>query len=102
MEKDEGVLTTVFMHGMLLVGKMSGGNKLNKPRAFRFFKKGEMDEETGQPFKEDSMRMSPLLFTPQFLRVGIEASSYPIPNTPANSSVFRLYAKVTDQTVGPG
>jgi hypothetical protein len=90
MKEQEGILSMVIINGIFMIGKMVGGNKLTKPRIFSIIKDGK------------EIMMSPLPGTPPFLRVGIEANSYPIPDRPENKNIVDLYDRVTNPSVDSG
>jgi hypothetical protein len=91
MTKEQaGVLTMVIINGIFMVGKMIGGNKLTKPRIFSIIKDGK------------EIMMQPLPRTPTFIRIGIEACSYSVPDRMENKNIFDLYERVTNPSVDPG
>ena len=87
---EEGTLTMVIASGMVLIGRMIGGNKLIKPRVFETIENGKR------------MQLTPLPGTPPFARIGMEVCSYALPDNHNNSQLIDLYKKVTDPSVDTG
>ena len=85
---EEGTLTMVIASGMVLIGRMIGGNKLLKPRTFEVIENGKR------------IQMSPLPGTPPFARIGMEVVSYAVPER--EKTIIELYARVTGPGVDPG
>lgn len=94
-------LTMVISNGLFIIGGMMGGNKLNFPRVFQLAP--ELDEN-GKPklvngIPKMLINMSPLPGIPPYVRIGIDAVSYPIPER--EKAIYDLYARVTDRAVDP-
>jgi hypothetical protein len=113
MKDQEGTLTMVIINGIFMIGKMIGGNKLTKPRIFITYMEEAVDESkphrpkiidpgTGKPTLRPMIRMELLPGTPPFVRIGIEACSYPVPERPENKTMFDLYERVTNPAVYSG
>jgi len=85
---EEGTLTMVIASGMVLIGRMIGGNKLIKPRVFEVIEDGKR------------IQLRPLPGTPPWMRIGMEAGSYPVPER--EKTIIELYERVTSPTVDPG
>jgi hypothetical protein len=91
----------VILPGLLLIGRLIGGNKLLKPRVFTMFDKEEIDN-TGKRVKVPQIQMAPLPGTPPFYMLNGNEGRYPVPVNDHNRSIFELYERVTSPQVDPG